>query len=58
MIEPVFTAAGLGPVYVHGTAVVIAFIVITILHIVLGELAPKTIAIRKSETITLYSVPC
>ncbi|MFK4302195.1 CBS domain containing-hemolysin-like protein [Paenibacillus sp. RC254] len=55
LIEPVFTAAGLGPVYVHGTAVVIAFIVITILHIVLGELAPKTIAIRKSETITLYS---
>lgn len=55
LIEPVFTAAGLGAVYVHGTAVVIAFIVITILHIVLGELAPKTIAIRKSETITLYS---
>lgn len=55
LIEPVFTAAGLGTVYVHGTAVVIAFIVITILHIVLGELAPKTIAIRKSETITLYS---
>ncbi|KJD44270.1 hemolysin family protein [Paenibacillus terrae] len=55
LIEPVFTAAGLGPVYVHGTAVVIAFIVITILHIVLGELAPKTIAIRKAETITLYS---
>ncbi|QDY82751.1 HlyC/CorC family transporter [Paenibacillus polymyxa] len=55
LIEPVFTAAGLGAVYVHGTAVVIAFIVITILHIVLGELAPKTIAIRKAETITLYS---
>ncbi|MDP4098708.1 hemolysin family protein [Paenibacillus sp. P96] len=55
LIEPLFASAGLGPVYVHGTAVVIAFIFITILHIVLGELAPKTIAIRNSETITLYS---
>ncbi|MDO7904862.1 hemolysin family protein [Paenibacillus sp. JX-17] len=55
LIEPVFTAVGLGPVYVHGTAVAIAFVLITILHIVLGELAPKTIAIRKAETVTLWS---
>ncbi|MFB5265550.1 hemolysin family protein [Paenibacillus enshidis] len=55
LIEPLFASAGLGPVYVHGTAVVIAFILITILHIVLGELAPKTIAIRNAEKITLYS---
>lgn len=55
LLEPVFTAFGLGPVYVHGISIVIAFVIITILHIVLGELAPKTMAIRKSEAITLWS---
>ncbi|MGQ8871950.1 hemolysin family protein [Paenibacillus sp. TSA_86.1] len=55
LLEPVFTAFGLGPVYVHGISIVIAFVIITILHIVLGELAPKTMALRKSETITLWS---
>lgn len=55
LLEPMFTALGLGPVYVHGVSIAIAFVIITILHIVLGELAPKTIAIRKSETVTLWS---
>ncbi|WP_028591381.1 hemolysin family protein [Paenibacillus massiliensis] len=55
LIEPVFAAAGLGPIYVHGAAIIVAFIIITIMHIVLGELAPKTLAIRKSLTIVLYS---
>lgn len=55
LLEPMFTAFGLGPIYVHGISIVIAFVIITILHIVLGELAPKTMAIRKSETITLWS---
>ena len=55
LLEPMFTALGLGPVYVHGISIVIAFVIITILHIVLGELAPKTMAIRKSETVTLWS---
>ncbi|MGF7232414.1 hemolysin family protein [Arachidicoccus sp.] len=34
-------------------AIVIAFILITILHIVFGELAPKSIAIRKAAPTTL-----
>src|SRR5690606_17254039 len=33
----------------------IAFSIITFLHIVLGELAPKTLAIRKSEGVTLWT---
>lgn len=40
---------------VHTISFVIAFSFITLLHIVLGELAPKTIAIRKSEQITLWT---
>jgi CBS domain containing-hemolysin-like protein len=38
----------------HRIAVPIAFAVITVLHIVFGELAPKTLAIRYPTTTTLY----
>jgi len=34
-------------------AIVLAFIIITILHIVFGELAPKSVAIRKATATTL-----
>ncbi|MDX1661422.1 MAG: hemolysin family protein [Gemmatimonadota bacterium] len=37
----------------HGFAVLIAFTIITGLHIVLGELAPKTVAIQKAEQTSL-----
>ncbi len=54
MIEPVF---GLGnvssPVVIHGVSFALAFAAITILHIVLGELAPKSLAIRQALPTTL-----
>lgn len=37
----------------HTIALVVAFSVITFLHIVVGELAPKSLAIRKAEATTL-----
>ncbi|MBL7782798.1 MAG: HlyC/CorC family transporter [Saprospiraceae bacterium] len=37
----------------HKIALPVAFALITVLHIVFGELAPKSIAIRKSEETTL-----
>jgi CBS domain containing-hemolysin-like protein len=37
----------------HSISVTVSFLVITILHIVLGEQAPKTIAIRKAEGASL-----
>lgn len=39
--------------YLHTISVVIAFAIITVLHIVVGEMAPKTYAIRRSEAVTL-----
>ncbi|HYG61102.1 MAG TPA: hemolysin family protein [Thermoanaerobaculia bacterium] len=39
---------------VHSLGLTVSFLVITILHIVLGELAPKSLAIRKSEATTLW----
>ncbi|GIP28125.1 membrane protein [Paenibacillus sp. J23TS9] len=38
-------------------SLVIAFVVITYLHVVIGELAPKTVAIRKAETIAVLFAP-
>src|SRR5688500_14515741 len=54
IIEPVVRRfAGDNPALLHSVAGTIAFLVIMALHIVLGELAPKSIAIRKAESTTL-----
>ncbi|HEX2251644.1 MAG TPA: hemolysin family protein [Thermoanaerobaculia bacterium] len=54
LIEPlVLRLPGAGPAMVHSIALTFAFLTITILHIVLGELAPKSLAIRKPEATTL-----
>ncbi|MBI2835555.1 MAG: HlyC/CorC family transporter [Acidobacteria bacterium] len=58
LIEPVFDFLP-GPIAVttsHSIAVAIAFAVITALHIVLGELAPKTIALQDPERTALWVV--
>jgi CBS domain containing-hemolysin-like protein len=39
---------------VHSVSLTFSFLVITMLHIVLGELAPKSLAIRKSEGTALW----
>lgn len=49
----VFAGWELSPASLHTISVTIAFSIITVLHIVLGEQAPKTLAIRRSETVTL-----
>lgn len=40
----------------HVAAVAIAFVIITTLHIVLGELAPKSLALQRSEQTALWVV--
>src|SRR5580698_6661712 len=40
-------------VYAHGIAIIIAFSLITYLHVLLGELVPKTVALQRSEQIAL-----
>jgi putative hemolysin len=40
----------------HSIAVAISFAIITALHIVLGELAPKTVALERSESTALWVV--
>ncbi len=41
------------PALTHAIALPVAFALITILHIVFGELAPKSLAIQRSESTTL-----
>ncbi len=57
-LEPVFGFLPVKEAYItaHSVAVVIAFALITFLHIVLGELAPKTIALQKSELTSLVII--
>jgi putative hemolysin len=40
-------------VYAHGIAIAIAFTLITYMHVILGELVPKTLALQRSEQIAL-----
>lgn len=53
MLEPLFTYLQLSTSMTVFLSFSIALIVVTFLHVVIGELAPKTIAIQKAETITL-----
>jgi len=50
----VFFGISISPELAHDIALPFAFAVITVLHIVFGELAPKSIAIQRSQKTTLY----
>lgn len=53
LILPLTGLAGLGDTVGHTVSLAIAFSIITALHIVLGELTPKTMAISDAERIML-----
>ncbi|MFC5700446.1 hemolysin family protein [Cohnella faecalis] len=55
MLEPVFEWLDIGESYVHPVSFLVGFSVITVMHIVLGELAPKSFAIRKAESVTMWT---
>jgi CBS domain containing-hemolysin-like protein len=55
MIEPALTSLGLPSDVIHTISFAIAFSIITALHIIIGELAPKSLAIQKSEGVTLWT---
>lgn len=53
LLRPVFEQMNLNESVASLLSFAIAFVAITYLHVVVGELAPKTLAIQKAETITL-----
>jgi CBS domain containing-hemolysin-like protein len=53
ILHPVFERLNFNESVTHILSFGIAFAVVTFLHVVVGELAPKTVAIQKAEAITL-----
>ncbi|WP_110953821.1 hemolysin family protein [Massilibacillus massiliensis] len=55
LIHPLIVAFGISPEIGHTIAFVVGFSLITALHIILGELAPKSLAIQKAEAVVLFA---
>src|SRR6185369_5320086 len=56
IVEPAFAALGAWAVAAsHVVGAVVAFIIITAVHTIVGELAPKSLAIQRTEELTLWS---
>lgn len=54
LVEPPLVAVGIGSsIAIHSVAVVIAFAIITFLHVVIGELAPKAVALDRPGRVAL-----
>ncbi|PGE97486.1 hypothetical protein COF51_03130 [Bacillus pseudomycoides] len=53
VLEPLFLKIEFSPAIASTVSFIIAFVVITFLHVVIGELAPKTFAIQKAEQVSL-----
>ncbi|MEG0302678.1 MAG: hemolysin family protein [Gordonibacter sp.] len=49
LISPLLSALGLPEAAIHAIAIAVGFIIITALHIVVGELIPKSLAIFSTE---------
>lgn len=53
LLEPIVVACGLSAERAHYIALPVAFVTISSLHIILGELAPKSLAIRAARPTSL-----
>ncbi|WP_182069941.1 hemolysin family protein [Bacillus haynesii] len=53
LLHPLFSKIGLNESMTHILSFLAAFLSVTYLNVVIGELAPKTIAIQKAEAVTL-----
>ncbi len=53
LLLPIFQLFHIPASLSHILIIAFAFTIVTFLHVVVGELAPKTIAIQKAETVTL-----
>jgi CBS domain containing-hemolysin-like protein len=55
MLEPLFTLLNVSDKLIHPLSFVIGFLFISVLHIILGELAPKSVAISKADIVTMWA---
>ncbi len=57
LLYPLFQQLGLSEEAGHIVSFGIAFASITFLHVVVGELAPKSVAIQKAESVSILTAP-
>ncbi|WP_096466857.1 hemolysin family protein [Aneurinibacillus soli] len=57
LIAPLMHMLNMPDTVMHTVSIASSFLLITFLHIVLGELAPKSLAIQKAESMTLWTAP-
>lgn len=55
LLHPILSKISDNELLINFISFLIAFMTITFIHVVVGELAPKTFAIQKAETITLLT---
>lgn len=55
ILKHIFQHVGISDWLIQTLSIMIAFSVITFLHIVIGEMAPKSLAIRRAEKMTLWT---
>lgn len=53
LLHPLFEMSGIEGNLASVISFIVAFSIVTYLHVVVGELAPKTLAIQKAEAVTL-----
>lgn len=55
LLEPLMRSFGvISPAAVHSISFIVAFTMVTFLHVVFGELVPKSLAIQRAEHVTMW----
>ncbi|HKX68699.1 MAG TPA: hemolysin family protein [Intrasporangium sp.] len=57
LFEPIFAGWGMGTAWAGGVALAVALLIVSYLHVVVGEMIPKNIAIAGPERSALLLVP-
>lgn len=53
LIEPIFAPLPHSHLYAHAVSIVVAFLLITYIVVILGELVPKSIALQRTDAVAL-----
>jgi len=57
ILKPLFDLVGLESNITTVISFIVSFSIVTFIHVVVGELAPKTLAIQKAEAVAIASAP-